>query len=58
MLLDKTDNSGIKAAQGHPTVGTGDAKIYVPEELLPIRITPPFLLELIQDGFNFFFAEH
>jgi hypothetical protein len=56
MLLNKTDDPGIEVAQGHPTIGTGDADIHISEELLPIRITPPFLLELIQDGLNFFFA--
>jgi hypothetical protein len=58
MPLDKTYDPGIEAAQGDPTVGTGDADIHISEELLPIRIVPKFLLELIQDGFNFFFAEH
>jgi hypothetical protein len=56
VLLDKTDDPSIEATQIHPSIGTGDANIYVSEELLPIRVIPPLLLQLIQDGFNFLFA--
>jgi hypothetical protein len=56
MLLNDADDPGIEVSQGHPTIGVGNAEIHISEELLPIRVIPPFLLKLIQDGFNFLFA--
>jgi hypothetical protein len=56
MLLNETNDTGIEVAQGHPTIGMGNAEIHISEELLPIRVIPPFLLKLIQDGFDFLFA--
>jgi len=56
MLLEKIDDSGIKATQGHPSIGTGDANIHISKELLPIGVIPPLLLKLTQDRFNLLFA--
>jgi hypothetical protein len=56
VLLDKTNDPSIKATQGYPSIGTGDANIHIPQELLPIGVIPPLLLKLTQDRFNLLFA--
>jgi hypothetical protein len=58
MLLDDLDHPRIEIAQGHPGVGAGHAQVHISEELLPIGISPPFLPELLFNGFNFLFREH
>ena len=58
MLLNQIDHPWIEVTYSNPSIRAGDAQKHIPEELLPIRITPPFLLELIKHRLNFFFAEH
>jgi hypothetical protein len=58
MLLDNADDSWIEVAQSRPRIRAGYAQKHIPEELLPIRITAPFLPELVLNGLDFFFAKH
>ena len=58
MRLNHFDRPWIEVAEGHPTIGAGHGKIGISEDLLPIRITPPFLLKLIKNGLDFLFTEH
>ena len=58
MLLKNAENPGIEVAQSYPAIRAGDAQIHISEELLPIRIAPPFLPKLIKNRVDFLFAKH